>query len=167
MQQSDDPTVQDADVVEDTQQQASEPPTDPQVQEQAPSQAEELLNIESLIKNNLSQASKAKEELAEQRGMLNDSLNNDVNYKEHLDKAKEANKLKNAIKAEILKRPELADTSNKVKSLTSQIKENQEAISYYLQEFQKLSGATEIEDADGEVRQIVYVAKLVKKSRDY
>lgn len=167
MQQTDDPNVQEADVVEEADQQGDTVSTDPtQANNQMPTQAEELLNIESLIKNNLSQVAKAKEELAEVRGMLNDALNNDPNYKEHQDKAKEANKLKNAIKAEILKRPDLADANTKAKSLTSQIRKSQEAISYYLQEFQKVSGATEIEDADGEVRQIVYVAKLVKKPKE-
>ena len=39
-----------------------------------------------------------------------------------------------------------------------------EGLSDYLREYQRLSGSNEIEGEDGELRTIVYVAKLVRKS---
>ena len=54
--------------------------------------------------------------------------------------------------------------SGKVDELKSELKEAQEALSSYLAEYQKLTGSSEIEGEDGELRKIVYVAKLVKKT---
>jgi len=44
------------------------------------------------------------------------------------------------------------------------LKDLQNALSDYLREYQRLSGSNEIEGDDGEVREIVYVAKLVKRT---
>ena len=42
-----------------------------------------------------------------------------------------------------------------------------EGLSDYLREYQRLSGSNEIEGEDGELREIVYTAKLVKKSAQF
>ena len=66
-----------------------------------------------------------------------------------------------------MKRPDVAALAGKLKSLKSEKKELQEGLSDYLREYQRLSGSNEIEGEDGEIRQIVYVAKLVKKSSKF
>ncbi len=53
--------------------------------------------------------------------------------------------------------------NNKVRNLRSEIKELKGALSDYLQEYARLSGVNEIEDENGEVREIKYDAKLIKK----
>jgi hypothetical protein len=53
---------------------------------------------------------------------------------------------------------------DKVTVLKNELKEAQEALSSYLADFQRLTGVSEIEGEDGELRQIVYVAKLVRKT---
>ena len=123
-----------------------------------------LVNMESLVKSHISQIDKLNEELKKLKEMLDDILANDSTYQEHLENAKEAAKVKTATKNQILKRPQAADLNEKIKSLKSQIKENQSSLSDYLQEYARLSGVNEIEGDDGEVREIVYTAKLVKKS---
>ncbi|MBI2021784.1 hypothetical protein HYS93_02790 [Candidatus Daviesbacteria bacterium] len=123
-----------------------------------------LINMEGLIKNYISSIDKLTEEMKKHKEMLDDIFKNDPTYQEHLEKAKEATKIKNATKQEILKRPDAKELNEKVKSFKSQIKENQASLSDYLQEYARLSGVNEIEGEDGEVREIVYVAKLVKKS---
>ena len=128
-------------------------------------QAKLVLNLENLIKNNNSQIVKLSTELTEAREMLKDTFENDATYKEHADAAKEANKIKSATKAQILKQPQTATLAAKVKSLTSEVKELKEGLSDYLREFNRLSGITEIEGEDGELMEIVYVAKLVRKTR--
>ena len=45
-----------------------------------------------------------------------------------------------------------------------QIKENEETLSDYLLQYQKMTGSNEIEGDDGETRIIVNIAKLVKGS---
>lgn len=124
-----------------------------------------VLQLEGLIKNHISQIDKLRIELSNQKTMLADTFEGDLTYKEHAEAAKVANKVKSATKAEILKRPSVAVIAQKVRSMSSEMKELQAALSDYLGEFNRLSGMTEIEGEDGELREIVYVAKLVKKPR--
>lgn len=128
------------------------------------SEAVILLNIEGLIKSNISKLDKLSEELKKQNEMVQSVLDNDPIYKEHSEKAKEAAKIKGNTKKEILKRPEVSHVVQKVNELKSEIKEIKESQSSYLSEYQRLSGSNEIETDDGLVRQIIYVAKLVKRS---
>ncbi len=123
-----------------------------------------IINMESIIKSHMSSVDKLQEEHKKFKEMLDDIFGNEPVYQEHLEASKEANKIKNNTKKEILKRPEVAELDTKVKSIKSQIKETQAALSDYLQEYARLSGVNEIEGEDGEVREIVYVAKLVKRS---
>jgi hypothetical protein len=48
--------------------------------------------------------------------------------------------------------------------LAAATKELDTALSDYLREYMRMSGTNEIETEDGDVREIVYVAKLIKKA---
>ncbi len=128
-----------------------------------PNQAEVLISMEGMIKNHISAIDKLQEEYKKLKEMLDDIFASDATYQQHLEQAKEAIKIKNATKQQILKQPQAADLDSKIKSLRSQIKENQASLSDYLGEYQRLSGVNEIEGEDGQVREIVYTAKLVKR----
>jgi hypothetical protein len=128
------------------------------------SSGELLINMESLIKSHMSSIDKLEQEVRKNKEMLDDIFNNDPTFKEHADKAKEAAKVKQNTKAQVLKQPQARELDEKVKSLKSQLKENQDALSDYLQEYARMSGVNEIEGDDGEVREIVYQARLVRKS---
>lgn len=123
-----------------------------------------IINLESMIKSHIASIDRLQEEMEKHSSMLKDIFENDPTYKEHSEKAKEASKIKGNTRREILKRPQAADLDNKVKSFKSQIKETQDALSDYLREYQRLSGVSEIEGEDGQIREIIYVAKLIKKS---
>lgn len=123
-----------------------------------------LINMESMIKTHMAALDKLTQEIKEHKGILDDIFLNDPTFQEHSEKAKEASKVKQGTRAEILKRPQAADLNNKIKALKSQLSETQDALSDYLQEYARLSGTNEIEGDDGEVREIVYSAKLVRKS---
>jgi hypothetical protein len=133
--------------------------------EQGGKDVDMVVKLEGMIKNNNSQISKISADLTEAREMLKDAFENDTTYREHADAAKDANKIKAATKAQILKQPQVAQIATNVKVLTSELKELKEALSDYLGEYNRLSGITEIEGEDGELLQIVYVAKLVRKTR--
>lgn len=122
------------------------------------------LSVESLIKTLISRIARVKEELKPVKEMLSDLLNNNEKYQLADNEAKEASKKKSTVKKEILSTPEGKMASSKVDELKSDLKEAQEALSTYLAEYQKLTGSSEIEGEDGELRKIVYVAKLVKKT---
>lgn len=122
-----------------------------------------LVRIEEMIKTHISQIDNLSEEISKHKEMVDDIFGNDETYQEHDKIAREAAKVRSKTKQEILKRPDVADLSSKLKSLKSEKAELQEGLSDYLREYQRLSGLNEIEGEDGEIRQIIYVAKLVRK----
>ncbi|MBU1473002.1 hypothetical protein KKB64_04445 [Patescibacteria group bacterium] len=124
-----------------------------------------LLNLESLIKTHITGIDNRKAELKKQREMLTSAFANDETYREAEAKAKEAAKEKGKIKANILLQPAVKQNADKIKELTCEIKEMSNALSDYLREYSRMSGTNEIEGDDGEICEIVYVAKLVKKSK--
>lgn len=124
-----------------------------------------LVKIEEMIKTHMAQIDELGEEASKYKDMLDDILLNDETYQEHEKAAKEAARIKSNTKKEIMKRPDAADLALKLKSVKSQQKELREGLSDYLREYQRLSGSNEIEGEDGELREIVFVAKLVKRSK--
>lgn len=126
--------------------------------------SEILLNMESLIKGHIATIDKLTEESRKIKSMLDDIFANDPTYQEHDKLAKEAAKVRQGTKQQILKQPQAADLDKKLKELKGELKENQGSLSDYLQEYARMAGVNEIEGDDGEVREIVYNAKLIKKS---
>lgn len=122
-----------------------------------------LLELETTIKNHIADIDRRKAELKKHREMLESALLNDETYRTHHEEAKKAAKTKAQTKFQILQVAQNKGIAEKVKELTAEIHELDGALSDYLREFGRMSGTTEIETADGEVREIIYVAKLVKK----
>lgn len=123
-----------------------------------------LSKIEEMIKTHTSQIDELQEEITKHRDMVNDIFAQDETYQEHDKLAKEAARIRSNTKKEIMKRPDVADLANKLKSLKSEQSELKTGLSDYLREYQRLSGSNQIEGEDGEVREIVFTAKLVKRS---
>ena len=144
----------------------NDPSDPPAAQTSAPdeSAAQVLLDLEQLIKTNITTIDRNKAELKKQREMLNSALENDETYREHAQKAKETAKVKAATRHQIMQQPANKALAERVKELAAEIKDADGALSDYLREYQRISGSNEIETDDGVVREIVYVARLVKKS---
>lgn len=122
----------------------------------------DLITVTNLIQSYIGNLDRASEELKAHKQMLLDSFANDPTYREHDEKVKEAVKIRTATKQQILKQPTLAELSAKVKEMAESVKGMKEALSGYLQDYAKMTGSREFEDAEGELREIVYTAKLVK-----
>lgn len=122
-----------------------------------------LLNLESLIKNTIASIEKEQEEARKYKEMFADGLNNDPTFKEHEAKVKEANKIKLATRAQILQQPSMKQLADKIRTANSEVKEKKDSLSEYLLEYQRLAGATTIEDNEGQVREIVNSARLIKQ----
>jgi len=123
-----------------------------------------LTDLESMIKTAIGQIDSKKAELNKLNEMTTSFLEQDSTYQEHEKAAKDAAKIKNKTKSELLKQPSVAQTIAKAKELKAELKETQDGLSDYLREFQRMSGSNEITDDNGDVRDIVYTAKLVKRS---
>lgn len=154
MQTVDEEVIQDGEVVEEV----TETPV------KTTEQAEILINLDSLIKSNLKNMEGAREELRKLREMFDDAFNNDPVFREHSEKVKDVNKIKSETRAQIMKQPTVAQLAQKIKSIRQDMKESQMALSDYLLEYQRMSGANEIETEDGQVFEIVNSAKTVKRS---
>lgn len=141
-------------------------PTKPTIQDaQEVTAVDVLMELETTIKSHISGIDKRKSELKKKREMVESALQNDETYRLHDKGAKEAAKVKNKTKKTILDQQQNKQLVADTHELSAEVKEMDGALSDYLREYQRMSGATEIETDDGEVREIVYVAKLVKKSK--
>jgi len=126
--------------------------------------SEDLMTIDAAIKSRMTKLDELKEQMRTQREMLNSFLDNEPTYREASQAAKKASQQKTAVKNQLLKQPQASNLVETVKAIKEQQQEFQEGLSYYLREYQTLTGANEFEGSDGELREIIYVAKLVKKS---
>jgi seryl-tRNA synthetase len=124
-----------------------------------------VLDLTTLINDYDKTMGELKAQLKEQKSMVKDAFENDQEYHEIAEKAKELTRQKNAIKQRILKTPAVEAVMAKVKDLQTDLKDMEDKMSGYLQEYQRVSGTNVIEGTDGELRQIVPVYKLVKKSK--
>lgn len=133
-------------------------------QTNSPNDAVEVLkNLKSLIQTSISDIERKKDDLKKLQEMTTSFLAQNGVYQEHEKAAKEAARIKNATKLQLLKEPSVAEANLKAKELKSEIKEAQDGMSEYLREYERMSGSNEIEDNHGEVLEIVYVAKLIRR----
>lgn len=130
-------------------------------------QLDNKLNLEAMINRYVGDIEKLREKLKTQKDMLEDSFNNNSEYAEAAEKVKETTRVRTGIKQKILKDPPVAFVFEKVKEIKNEIKDAQEALSGYLQKYFQTVGMNQITGDDGEVREIVVVTKLVKKSSKY
>lgn len=123
-----------------------------------------LLNLTNMINTSLSTTERVKEEKSKLSEMLKGLLDNDPSYLEASEQAKTAGKTKGLAKKQVLKMPQASDLESKIKELAKHLKDINTQMSMYLADYARASGQTTFEDPSGEVREIVYVARLVKKS---
>lgn len=135
------------------------------VPNEASASADTVLELESMIKQGMTTMDRNKSELKKLKEMLESALLNDETYHKAAEKAKEAGKEKGKAKLTVLNVPANKQLEEKIKNLSTENKELMGAQSEYLREYARLSGTNEIEGDDGEVREIIYVAKLVKKAK--
>ena len=120
-----------------------------------------ILDLTGLINSHISQITRLKTEAGKFKEMLDDIFVSDPVYQEHDKAAKEAAKIRANTKKQILKQPQAADLTAKVQELRNQIKERNQELSDYLQEYARSTGTSSFETEDGQVKQIIYTARLV------
>lgn len=123
-----------------------------------------VTNLTALINGHIAGLEREKENLGKLSEMLNDILTNDPAYKEASEKAKDLIKEKSKAKTNVLQQPHAHDISFKIKDSRIEVKQLALELSGFLTEYQKLTGSNEFEGEDGEIRKIVYTAKLVGKT---
>ncbi|MFW5703602.1 MAG: hypothetical protein ACOCXQ_02100 [Patescibacteria group bacterium] len=126
-------------------------------------QAMSILQIEEMVNQQMRDIAKIREEMKLVKGTVDDAFQNDAQYRELENKAKEAAKLKTTYKKQMMNDPAIAEQANKLDGMKSEIRDMQIALSDYLREYNRVSGMLQFETQDGEVLEIVNTFKLVKK----
>jgi hypothetical protein len=121
-----------------------------------------LFAVEGLIKNHLEQIDNLSLESKRLKEMFDDMLVNDAEYSKAEDAAKESIKAKTVAKKTALAKPEAETITNKLKDVKETLKDLGESLSLHLQQYAKLSGSDTLEVEPGDIRQIVYKARLIK-----
>ncbi len=126
--------------------------------------SDQYLIIDRAIKERIARVDKLKEEIRPHKEMLDLTLENDQNYSEKFQDSKKASKELMIVKKDIMNRPQVKQIVSKIKELRDELKETQEALSDYLREYQRMTGSNQFEGTDGELRTIVFSAKLIRKT---
>ncbi len=122
----------------------------------------QTLDLTSLINEHVGRIEKLKIEMGKYKEMLDDIFQNDPTYQQHDKLVKEAQKVRNGTKKQLMKMPQAADLVSRIQEFKNMIKESNESLSGYLQEYQRSTGLFQIETSDGSVREIIYTARLIK-----
>lgn len=126
-------------------------------------QVNTTMNIEAMINSTLGRLQRLKDDLKPIKEMVDSYLENDEEYDQLVEVFKKASKAKRNRKKELLATDNGQELKAKMDALKEERKEAKEQISYYLREYQRLTGTNEIETDDGELREIRYTARLVRK----
>ena len=143
----------------------SQPQAEDQPQAEGARGSLSMIELTTIINRYVADIEKAKEDLKMQNGMFKDSFSGDAEFHDIDMKAKELNKQKNAIKQRILKTPALEAVVAKIDELKTELKDAQEMLSGYLEEYQRVAGTNIIEGENGEIKEIIPVYKLVKRGK--
>lgn len=128
------------------------------------SAAGQTIDLSGLINNHILQIDRLKAEVGEIKEMLDAIFANDPTYQTHDAAVKEAVKVRGQTKKQIFKLPQALDLANRIADKKAHLKELAADLSGYLQDYSRTTGATTFETEDGQLRKIVYVAKLVLAS---
>lgn len=138
-----------------------EQPTE--IRHATPNAVSSLMNLESLINGFIVDMEKLQEKMKTQRDMFNDAFNNDAEFNQIMTKVKEINRVKSGAKQRLLKQPNILEVATKMREYKDELKDIQDGLSSYLQQYKELSGSNQITRDNGEVVEIVSITKLVKR----
>lgn len=124
--------------------------------------AAQTVDLTGLINSHINQIDHQRTQQGKFKDMLDSIFANDPTYQTHDAAVKEASRVRAGTKKQILSQSQAADLQSKINESRAHIKELNSALSDYLQEYARTTGLTSIETETGEVRQIVYTARLVK-----
>lgn len=125
-------------------------------------QQDPLFSLEEFAVTKTNSIEELKKQLKEAKTMLDDTLKANSVYVTKDNAVKEATKERTVVKKQIMSDPGVQNLVQRIKGIAQEIKEKTAEVSDYALEYQRLSGATEIQK-NGVTYDIVKVAKLVKR----
>ncbi len=127
--------------------------------------AETLQSLEQVIERNANQLSELKEELKNQRQMLKNYFENDVQLAEVEEQATEFKNQVKERKAGLQLEPQVVDLQIKIKELREREKEIQETLSNHLVNHYRMTNSTSFDTSDGDQWEYKVQAKIKAKPK--
>lgn len=122
-----------------------------------------VASLDEMIRLNFKRLNDLSAEQKTLKQIMDDALENSEIYKEVSEKTKTAILEKTSLRKTLLTTPEMISALNKMKDLATEIREKKTSLSDYILEFQRISGANEIDLGNGKIMQIENSAKLIRK----
>lgn len=119
-------------------------------------------NIKTMINSSLNEIKKKTEDKKAAKEMIDDNLKGNPVYRENAEKAKEADKVRKVTKEQVMSTPSMIALSQKVKDISQDIKGSKAALSDYLLEYERLTGANQLTLFDETTVDIIKSAKVIK-----
>ena len=104
-----------------------------------------------------------KEELNKINALYKESLDEDPVYQEVQEKEQEYRESKKERTTQVMEKPVIKEFKDQCGELRKEIKENKEVLGQELAEYFRETGSTEIEDADGNIKRMVFSVRLVNQ----
>lgn len=122
-----------------------------------------MIELSTIINRYAADIEKVKNNLKDKNAMFKDGFENDAEYHEQSLKIKELNKVRNGAKQRIMKQPSMEALTAQINDMKGELKDMQDMLSGYLEQYQKVSGTNIIETEEGEIREIVPQYRLIKR----
>lgn len=122
-----------------------------------------MIELAAIINRYAGDIDKVKNTLKEKNSMFKDAFENDAEYHEQTLKIKDLTKVRNGAKQRILKQPAMEALTAQINDQKEELKDMQDMLSGYLEQYQKVSGTNIIETDNGQIREIIQVYRLVKR----
>lgn len=120
--------------------------------------------VDFLVKQMISQIDQTKEQLKEHRQMLKDAYATNMQHKELSDQIKDLAKKKKEISQAISNQESVKQTKEEIRTLSEDLKTVEKKLSGYLQQYVEAFNSRTIEDAEGRLKEIVTVYKLIARA---
>ena len=127
--------------------------------------ADGTLDTSATINSLISRIDDLKVSTGKLKDMLDSIFANDPTYELHDAAAKEASKVRNQTKKQILRLPQALDLNNKILDKKALLKDLQNDLSSYLSDYSRTTGFTTFESANGELLEIIVDYRFRKVSQ--
>jgi Mg2+ and Co2+ transporter CorA len=120
--------------------------------------------VDFLVKQMISQIDQMKDQLKEHRQMLKDAFITNVQHKDLADQIKDLTKKKKEMSQAIGNQESVKQTKEEIRTLAEDLKTVEKKLSQYLQQYVETFNSRTIEDANGNLKEIVTLYKLVSRA---
>jgi hypothetical protein len=130
----------------------------------ASSAVDTATQVDFLVKQMITQIDQMRGELKEKRQMLKDAFGTNIQYKDASDKLKELTKAKKEIGQSIANQESVRSNREEIHALSEDLKTVEKKLSQYLEQYVETFKSRTIEDANGNLKEIVTLYKLVSRA---